>query len=187
MESYEKIRATYRPPIINWLFIAESPPPADPNQISTRHFYRINTAEGDRLFVNTMKALYPEATELSEQGLRHHKPEWLRRFQSDNCYMIEALEKSIDHGTKTSERTKQLRAATPRLIERVRQLVSPQARILLIKSNPYHICSQPLREAGFNVINDGVLNYPGYWQEQAYQAKLASLMAKHGWKSPSTD
>lgn len=184
MESYENLRSRYKPARIAWLFIAESPPPDDAKRPSTRHFYRTDTGEGDRLFANTMKALYAAARDLSEEDLRRQKAMWLQLFQADGCYMIEALEESIEHGVKAAERVKRLKAATPRLIERVQQLALPYTKIMLIKSNPYNICAEPLRAAGYNVINDGILNYPGYWQEQAYQAKLASLMSKHGWKSP---
>lgn len=179
---YEKLREIYKPQTIEWLFVAESPPPKE-GTTSTRHFYRTGVGEGDRLFTNTMKALYPEAKDFSEGGLEKEKDRWLKRFQSDGCYMIEALETSLPHQTKPSERVERIKEAIPGIIERVKKLAGGNTKIILIKSNPFKVLAEPLRDAGFNVLNQEVVNYPGFWQEEAYKKKLSRLVAENGWKA----
>ncbi len=179
-QQYELIRQTYKPADIKWLFVAESaPPPA--GTISTRHFYLNDVGEGDRLFTNTVKALYPEVLNIGETDLARQKHDWLKRFQSDGCYMIESLEESLPHGTTPAVRKQKIKDILPQLITKIEALSGPNTKIILIKSNPYNIASGPLKEAGLNVINDALIDYPGYWREEPYRQKLLQTMQKHGW------
>ena len=172
---YEQLRQSYRPQQIKWLLVAESPPPAA-DKTSTRHFYRPTAAgDGDRLFNNTIRAIYPEAPEPLE--LVAHKEEWLQRFKTDDFYLIEALTESLPHGTKTKDRLEALHDAVPNLIKRTKQLAGPDTKIILIKSTTFKMCTEPLREAGLNVINTETLNYPGFWQEEPYRTKLKQLIS----------
>ena len=176
---YELIREKYRPVKIKVLFIAESPPPADSSKPTTRAFYRLEAAgDGDRLFNNTMQALYPDEVGGNLENPASRKAELLQRFQADGFYMIEVLDESLVPGTKTSQRQKELKEAVPALVEKVKKLADDQTKIILIKSNPFKICADPLREAGFDVLNTETLNYPGYWQEKAYREKLAKLLTR---------
>jgi hypothetical protein len=176
------LRQSYKPTSVKWLFIAESPPPTA-GTISTRHFYRTGIGSADRLFANTIKALYGEASKLSETELAEQKESWLHQFQSDGCYMIECLDDSLPHDTTPAERKQKIKAVLPQLISKVRKLASADTKVILIKSNPYNIATTPLRAAGFNVINQALIDYPGYWREEPYRQKLAQTMQNHGWKS----
>lgn len=173
---YEKRRQSFRPGHIKWLLVAESPPPAA-DRVSTRHFYRAAAAgDGDRLFNNTIRALYGD--ELTPLEIAGDKAKWLQRFKDDGFYMIEALTESLPHGAKPSERIEQLREAVPALIKRVKELATAETKIILIKSNPFKVCTEPLREAGFTVLNTETVNYPGFWQEEPYRNKLRGLLAQ---------
>ena len=175
MESYDKIRQRYRPDRIKILLIAESPPPpADDG--GSRHFYRSDKIRpDDRLFANTIKALYPEAAELKENELEQEKEKWLRKFQADGWYMIEALEESLPHEITKPERQALIARHLPRLLERVKQLADPGTKIILIKSNVFDVTAKPLREAGFTVLNTELLDYPGRFNQRAYREKLMQL------------
>lgn len=52
---YESSRQKYKPEIIKFLLIAEAPPRAE----SKRFFYFEDIQNGDSLFLETMKVLYP--------------------------------------------------------------------------------------------------------------------------------
>src|SRR5689334_10234514 len=95
--TYEKIRQSYKPEHIRYLFIAESPPPSAEIQSSRQFYYADRIRKDDRLFTNTVRAIYPEASDLPEPELEAEKEQWLRRFQKDGFYMIEALEDSQEH------------------------------------------------------------------------------------------
>ncbi len=163
---------------IKVLVIAESPPP-EPTVQSSRHFYRADQIrKDDRLFVNTIKALYPEAADMTEAQIEPHKEAWLRRFQNDGWYMIEALEASQVHEVTKKQRQQRIHDSLPHLLERVAALADKNTKIILIKSNVFEVAAEPLRSAGYTVLNDKLLDYPGHFNQKAYKEKLAVLAAQ---------
>jgi len=175
---YEAVRQLYRPEHIRVLLVAESPPPTPHIQSSRQFYYTDRIRSDDRLFTNTIRALYPEAAELPERELEAHKAEWLRRFQADGWYMIEALEHSQVHEITKKQRQERIAAAAPRLVERVRELADKNTAIILIKSTVYDMAAEPLRQAGFTVLNTALLDYPGHFNQRAYREKLAAYAAR---------
>src|SRR6478672_10634983 len=122
MESYETTRQRYKPKHIAMLLIAESPPPSATTD-SSRQCYRTGRVyPEDRLFTNTIRALYPETSDIPLTDLAAQKEQWLRRFQQDGWYMIEALEESQKHEVTKQQRQEKIRKALPRLIARVTEL-----------------------------------------------------------------
>lgn len=176
MEPYETTRLRYKPSSIKVLFIAESQPP-DPDAPSSRQFYRSDRIrQNDRLFVNTIKALYPEAATQTEKEIESVKEQWLRRFQTDGYYMIEALDESLAHEVTKQQRQEKIRQHLPRLVKKVASLAGRDTRIVLIKSNVFDVAAQPLRDAGFTVLNTELVDYPGQYNQRAYREKLARLL-----------
>lgn len=176
METYDQIRQAYRPKNIRVLLIAESPPPAA-HIPSSRHFYRTDRIRvDDRLFVNTVKALFPvEAANLKETDLEKAKEQWLKKFQADGYYMIEALEESQVHEVTKKQRQVRINDALPRLLERVKKIADKNTKIILIKSNVFEVAAEPLRAAGYTVLNKELVDYPGRYNQQAYREKLREL------------
>lgn len=175
MNSYERVRQKYKPKHIKMLLIAESPPP-EANTDSSRHFYRSDKIRrDDRLFINTIKAIYPEAAGKTEAQLEPEKEQWLRKFQADGRYMIEALDKSLPHEVTKQQRQELIRENLPNLLEKVQKLAAPDTKIILIKSNVFDVAAEPLRQAGFTVLNKELLDYPGQFNQRAYREKLAKL------------
>jgi hypothetical protein len=177
MSSYESVRQQYRPKHIKMLLIAESPPPSSYIQSSRQFYYTDRLRQDDRLYTNTIRALYPEANDLADDDLQHQKKRWLERFKRDGWYMIEALEKSQRHKVTKKQRQEKIRESLPRLIERVKQLAEKDTKIILIKSNVFEAAAEPLRQAGFNVLNTELVDYPGRFNQRAYREKLAKLAA----------
>jgi phosphoglycolate phosphatase-like HAD superfamily hydrolase len=176
MNDYERVRQQYRPGHIKVLLIAESPPPPPETQSSRQFYWSERVRRDDRLFTNTIRALYPEAAEVSEPELEEHKAKWLRRFAADGFYMIEALEESQVHEVTKEQRQERIAAALPRLVERVRELAGSGTKLILIKSNVYEVAAEPLRAAGFSVPQTELVDYPGRFNQRAYRDKLARLV-----------
>lgn len=176
MSTYETVRQVYKPDRIKVLLIAESPPPAPDVQSSRQFYYTDRIRKDDRLFVNTIKAIYPEAAQQTEAQLEPHKEEWLRRFQRDGFYMIEALEDSQEHKVTKHARQDKIAAALPHLLERVKELAEKNTKIVLIKSNVFEVAAGPLRRAGFTVLNKELVDYPGHYNQRAYRDKLTELL-----------
>lgn len=178
MSSYDDERQKYKPDHIKFLLIAESPPPAPGTQSSRQFYYTDRVRRDDRLYTNTIRALYPEAVERPEEELEQDKIGWLNRFKNDGWYMIEALEKSQEHEVTKQQRQERIRAALPRLLERVRELAESDTKIILIKSNVFDVAAEPLRDAGFTVLNHELVDYPGRYNQKAYREKLSHLAKK---------
>lgn len=176
MSSYESVRLKYKPLNIRYLLIAESPPPPPQVQSSRQFYYSDRIRRNDRLFVNTIKALYESAAQSAESEIEEHKEEWLRRLQRDGVYMIEALQESQEHQVTKQQRQERIRNELPMLIKKVSALVDARTELVLIKSNVFKIASDPLKAAGFTVLNDTLVDYPGQFNQRAYQKKLASLV-----------
>lgn len=176
--SYDTVRQHYRPSTVNVLLIAESPPPPPDMQSSRQFYYTDRIRQDDRLFTNTMRALYPETAKLSESELEQNKVDWLRRFQADGWYMIEALDESMAHKITKQQRQDYISKALPSLLNKVRQLATPNTGIILIKSNVFDVAAEPLRQAGFRVLNTELVDYPGQFNQRKYREKLAKLAKK---------
>lgn len=176
LDDYEALRRRYRPRDISWLLIAESPPPPAPVQSSRQFYYTDRTRQDDRLFTNTVRALYPEAADRPEAALEADKAGWLERLSADGYYMIEALEESQPHEVSKEQRQERIRAALPRLLVRVRELATANTQLILIKSNVYEVAAQPLRAAGFRVPQEELVDYPGRFNQRAYREKLRRLV-----------
>lgn len=176
MTEYDELRKNYKPDTIKVLFIAESQPPVA-SKASSRHFYRADQVRrDDRLFTNTIRALYPEVAEAKEAEIQENKEAWLQRFKADGFYMIETLPNSLVHEVTKEERQELIKEHLPALLERVRTLAAPGTKVILIKSNVFVVAAEPLRQAGYNVLNTALLDYPGRFNQRAYREKLASLL-----------
>ena len=176
MSFYDEVRKKYRPSHIKVLLIAESPPPAPEVQSSRQFYYTDRIRKDDRLFVNTIRALYPETLESTEAQLEEEKEIWLQRFKDDGWYMIEALEDSQEHEATKKQRHERIQAALPNLLERIKELVEPSTKIILIKSNVFDVAAEPLRRAGYKVLNTELVDYPGRFNQRAYREKIARLI-----------
>lgn len=176
MEQYEKARKKYKPEHIRYLLIAESPPPAAEIQSSRQFYYTDRIRKDDRLFINTIRALYPETVETPEAELEAQKESLLQRLQQDGIYMIEALESSQEHEVTKKQRRERIAKTVPRLIERVKTLAAQDTKLILIKSNVFDEAAEPLHAAGFTVLNTELVDYPGRFNQRAYREKLAGLI-----------
>lgn len=177
---YEKVRQRYRPNRIKLLLIAESPPPPPEVESSRQFYYTDRLRRDDRLYINTIRAFYPKAVSMSATELEQTKEEWLHRLQTDGVYMIEALVESQPHEVTKAQRRAKLEVALPDLIRRVDELAQNDTKIILIKSNVFDVAAQPLRQAGFVVLNDQMLDYPGRFNQRDYREKLAHMIRESG-------
>lgn len=75
----ENARRRYQPDQIKCLLIAEAPP----KESSGRFFYYENISDGDSLFLETMKVLYPNyyAQFKNTKSVRNNKSLFLKKFK----------------------------------------------------------------------------------------------------------
>ncbi len=178
MTEYDKVREKYKPAHIKYLIIAESPPPPPDVQSSRQFYYTDRIRKDDRLFVNTIQALFEDAANLTETELEIDKEKWLHRFKNDGWFMIEALEDSQVHKVTKKKRQEKIKAELPHLIEKIKAIVNSDTKIILLKSNVFEVAAEPLRVAGFDVLNNELVDYPGIYNRKAYRQKLSALVGK---------
>ena len=86
-EAREAARKKYKPERIRWLLIAEAPPDS-----LDRFFYFERVFEKDYLYMETMRVLFPNA---SESDLRHRKVQYLQWFKANGFYLIDVMDEPI--------------------------------------------------------------------------------------------
>ena len=158
-ERFEEAAKRYLPHPLRLLFIAEAPPAFKVNRL----FYFTGLRDGDTLFLEMMKVLYPAEIGYSEGGflpgssvkqLRYRKPELLQMFQKDGHQLIDAYAQPMPDGANAATKTALMRSTLPALQSRVRHLVGKRrVPIILIGGITYSVCAEALRRDGHSVAN----------------------------------
>jgi len=172
-EDFESARQKYKPKVIKFLLIAEAPPKVE----SKRFFYFEDVQKYDGLFLETMKLLYPDDSDIkigNTKSIRRRKREFLERFEKEGFYLIDASNEPIKDKSKSVKR-KQIEKSLPSLIEKVKSLVSDDTKIILISATVYEVCCNRLKSEGFNVINECAIPFPIGWQKE-FREKLSKLL-----------
>jgi hypothetical protein len=173
----------YRPARIKLLFIAEAPPAYRFH----RFFYFTDLKDGDTLFLEMMKVLYPDIVGFSEDGdaassytardARLQKASLLERFVQDGFYLTDASEEPMPDDASLVIKTRMLREALPALRRKVHRLCPAQNMpIVLIGKPTYAVCSEALRRDGFPILNDGPVHHPARGGQTLFRAQLRKTL-----------
>ena len=176
--AFAKATIRYKPAMIRVLFIAEAPPAFRFNRL----FYFEDLRDGDTLFLEMMKTLYGCAVGFTEngfssgssaQGIRSRKPELLARFMREGYFLVDASEEPMPDRASSSRKLALLRASVPRLMVRLKQFaVGKDTPIVLIGGVTYAACAQSLRNLGFNVVNEAMIDHPARGGQVRFRQKL---------------
>jgi len=170
--NFEACRKKYKPEKTRHLFISEAPPKLD----SKRFFYYEQVQMADYLFLETMKVLYPD--DFSDiKNLRQRKGEFLRKFQREGFYLIDASNEPMKD-RRRSKKKKQIKDSLETLIKKVRNLIDKETKIILICKTVYEVCHDELKSRGFNVLNENPIPFPIGHQIE-YREKLKTLLRKY--------
>ena len=183
-ERFAEAARRYLPKQLRVLFIAEAPPAFKVNRL----FYFLDLTDGDTLFLEMMKVLYPLEVGFirdrfqpgtSVKQIRQRKPELLRKFQEDGYHLIDAYEQPMPDGADTAAKTRLMRSTLPVLLTRVRQFVGQKdVPIVLIGGITYSVCAEALRRDGRNVANDAMINHPARGGQVLFRSKLETVLSK---------
>lgn len=176
---YEKAAENYRPDMIKYLLIAESPPYTLTKNEEMRYFYFDKITNGDTLLRNTIESIFSEKYDNSKKGF------WLKKLENEGFFLIDAVEYPIDQFKKdTKKRNRHVRNNFNNLIEKIEKLkeerfIDKDTKIILIKKNIFEILGEKLKEKGFNVLNDKLLPFPSkYENPKRYREELKELLMK---------
>lgn len=180
----EKARTRYKPATIRWLLVAEAPPFS-----LDRFFYYDNVRTRDRLFMETIHAIYRhENPEISipigddpydslpnTEFLRRRKAEFLRRFMNDGFYLIDSVDEPMPADAEPSERRRRIDGGIPCLVEKLRDLKAEKSDIILISNRVYRI-RKKLREEGFAAKNTCMIDFPLGRGRKPFLRKMTAVL-----------
>ncbi|QMV19905.1 hypothetical protein GOB94_15365 [Granulicella sp. 5B5] len=182
LNSFALASRKYYPAAVRILFVAEAPPACE----SKRFFYFTGLRQGDTLFLEMMKTLYPAEVGYSgercrdgfpSRTIRLRKPELLNRFKSDGFYLIDACEQPMPQGANTALKVALMQEALPALKAKVRLLCSAETTgVLLIGAVTYDVCVEALRDEGLNVLNKAAINHPARGGQVLFRTKLRAAL-----------
>ena len=187
LESFEQAMVRYRPDPLRLLFIAEAPPAYRVNRL----FYFQDIKTGDALFLEMMKVVYGAFIGFSEaegflkplsvKEVRERKPALLNRFASDGYFLIDASERPMPDGATAPAKLALLRQSLPGLKIRVKALLGEQpVPIVLIGRVTHEACFGPLKDEGYNVINEEMINHPARGGQLLFRKKLRDTLNQIG-------
>jgi hypothetical protein len=186
LQRFKEAAKRYLPHTLRLLFIAEAPLAFKVNRL----FYFTGLRDGDTLFLEMMKVLYPAEIGYSEgvfrpgfsvKQLRLRKQELLRKFQNDGYHLIDAYERPMPDGASAATKTALMRSTLPALQSKVRHLVGKRSvPILLIGGITYSVCAEALRLDGHSVVNHSMINHPARGGQKLFRAKLEDVLTDCG-------
>jgi hypothetical protein len=184
LERFAQASNRYLPSPTRLLFIAEAPPAFRVH----RFFYFTGLTNGDTLFLEMMKVLYPAEVgfagesfqpRFSVQQMRHNKANLLHRFQADGYFLIDACEQPMPDRATTPTKMQRMKSALPTLQQRVEQLLpQPEIPIILIGGVTYAVCAAPLRHNGWKILNQSMINHPARGNQLLFREKLSATLQR---------
>lgn len=134
MNKFESARLKYKPDIVRYLLIAETPPKSDSN----RFFYFENVFEQDSLFLETMKVLYPEDTfQIDTKEIRNKKATFLLKFKHDGFYLIDSLDLPFDRKYSASQKVRLITNGQVNLLSKINSIINNNTKVILISATVF--------------------------------------------------
>jgi hypothetical protein len=181
LERFEQASRRFLPSPLRLLFIAEAPPAFKANRL----FYFTGLTNGDTLFLEMMKVLYPVETGFigdhfqpgrTVREIRQRKEILLRRFQRDGYFLTDAHGEPMPDGASTRTKTNLMTASLPALRARLQRLIGKRGvPIILIGGVTYSVCADALRNDGRNILNGAMINHPARGGQVLFREKLRAL------------
>jgi Putative endonuclease, protein of unknown function (DUF1780) len=169
--AHDQARRRYQPKDLKLLFVAEAPP-----SDLERFFYFEAITKHDWLFLALVRWLYDEARELPTPELRKRKREFLDRFAADGYFLLDASDSPMPPGATSAEKRRLLSHSLPTFIEKIARVNCDNLKIVLISHAVYEVCCAPLRTAGFNVLNNEMIDFPSSGRQAEFRRKLGQLL-----------
>jgi hypothetical protein len=181
----KEARLKYKPDEIKCLFVAEAPPAA-----SDRFFYFEDVSEQDSLYLEMMKVLFEDVTELpfgdgsltfqtDVSEYRQKKAEYLQRFKGKGYFLVDNLDYPMPYEhSRTKDKISYLERVSPIFIEKIKSLIDKETPIVLISVPVYRANYAKLKYNGFKVLHDAPIEFPGSGQQKNFRDKMKQLLDK---------
>jgi hypothetical protein len=160
---YLKLRAKYQPPKIKLIFVLESPPE------SGNYFYDPSGKTTEPLFSAMMKVI-GESPATKKEGLT--------AFARKGFYLVDATYQPVNKIENDRQRNEAILSDLPELIQDLRNIIgNRRVKIILVKANICRFLEEPLKTAGFNVINNGtVIPFPSHNHQPNFHKNIKKVI-----------
>ncbi len=176
MSRFENARQKYKPKVIKYLFVAETPPKSD----SERFFYFEKVDKQDSLFLETMKILYPNETKFAEtKTIRKRKKEFLEKFRDDGFYLIDSLNKPFEEKFNTRQKVMLIKNGQGQLLKNIRELISEETKVILIAAPVFKANFDFLKKHSIPIINEEFIDFPGSGGQKKYKKKMKTVLEQN--------
>ena len=147
------------------IFVLESPPK------SGVYFYDPEGRTTEPLFSAMMKIVDCEAAT---------KQEGLAVFSHKGFFLVNATYNPVNHINNNRERNKAILSDLPELIQDLkRNIGNPRVKIVLVKANICRLLEEPLKKAGFSVMNNGmVIPFPSHGNQNKFHQIIRKVLSK---------
>ncbi len=167
MDPVTEAKERYRPQRIKLIFIAEAPP-----CVSDRFFYFEDVQKGDSLFLHIIRAVFPDLENVQTKELRARKEELLYRFMESGYFLDHSVPQSIPKGTKPKDKVAIIMNEQAGLIKRLEKY-KQKTKLVLISATVFKLNYDLLNNAGFDILNDYPIPYPGSGQQGKFKDGIA--------------
>lgn len=173
MDDFNKARVKYKPEIIKYLLVAETPPKSDSN----RFFYYENVYRQDSLFIETIKVLYPnEIYNLTIKEVRNRKKYFLEKFKKDGFYLIDSIDEPFEKKYSSRQKIELIKGEQKKILAKINSLVTINTRVILIAATVFKANFDFLKRNGVKVINKELVDFPGSGGQVKYREKMSALL-----------
>jgi hypothetical protein len=169
MEEYLSSQKIYSPAKPQIIFIAEAPP-CDTSQF----FYYTVSAGADNLFLHTIRAVFPDMASAAAADIKKNKERLLARFASEGFLMEFASMANLPKGMTAAQKIKHASSGTDTLTGRI-AAHKASAALVLISATVYKGLYKGLETAGFQVLNNTAVPYPGSGQQANFRREINAL------------
>lgn len=169
MSRVNEAREKYRPEHIKLIFIAEAPPCAE-----DRFFYFEDIPSGDSLFLHIIRAVFPDLEDWDTKQIRARKEELLYRFMDSGYFLEDSVLQSIPKGTTAKGKELAVKDSQAGLIKRLEKY-KKSTQFVLLSAIAFRVNYKPLKEAGFHILNDFMLPFPGSGQQGKFKVGIAKI------------
>ncbi len=163
---YRNQAVKYLPDIIKVLFIAESPPA--PDKYGRKSYIYFDTAKQEILLTTLTTAVLGDGNGFTKDC---DKSIFLKRLKAEGYFLIDAVEYPINMIKGGNNKETIIRNEANNLLERLnglkgRNKVDLETKIILIKASVYNALSELLKENNYNVLNEGKIDFPKYYNDR---------------------
>lgn len=160
----------YLPKHIECLFIAEAPP------AELRYFYFEESNDHDGLFINMMRALFDDVSEMKATEIRSRKKELLRRFQMGGYYLLDSLDFRLPSSAPNTLRKALISSNIPDIDKRLSKLPNHDHFTYFIKGSVFKgLHDKNIEHVGFT-YNKG-LPFPSNGNQAKFRNELRKALS----------